>query len=564
MGLRRWWQLAAVVGAVVAALTVALGGIAAPQAPKPLPPIVIISDTGDVVRTMNQALQEMIRKNLGLEIQIEYMDFKTRLERMRNRNFSIVFAGWGPDYDDPMTFLDLWTSQSEFNETGWSNARYDQLLEMAKNTTDQEKRMQYFVEAEKILAEEAPIAPIYWRSRLSLYKPWVKGIIRRAVGADAEYKWAYTEGRPGGDRPMYLNLNLGEEPPDLDPATSTDTVSFLILNATLEGLARKGPDGQIRPGSGLAESWTVSPDGKTYTFKLRRATWDDGTPITAEDFVYQWRRVIDPRTASQYQFMMELAGIENGSKIAHLDPKKDDIDAALQTFGVKALDERTLQVRLEKPNPLFLELTTFISFLPAPKHLVEKYGDKYASDADKLGASGPFRVASWTHGYELVLEKNPRYWDAKNVKLDRIHFDMIQDAGTALQLYEQGKLDVAGVAGRFVDVYRNHPDLQPPWPDGSAFYWQFNVEHPVLKNAKVRRAIALAIDRKAFAERVLRNGSYPATSLTPPVITDPARGGSFQSRVGELFPAQPDVELARRLLREGLQELGYEVPAVAR
>lgn len=557
-------RLLAVMGAAAAVLALAVGAAAAESAPKPVPPIVMISDTGDVVRTMNQALQEMIRTNLGLEIQVEYMDFKTRLKRMRNRNFAIAFAGWGPDYDDPMTFLDLFTTGSAFNDPGWSNARYDQLLEMAKNTTDQERRMQYFVEAEKILAEEAPIAPIYWRSRLSLYKPWVKGIIRRPVGAEAEYKWAYTQGRPGGDSPMYLNLNLGEEPPDLDPATSTDTVSFLILNATLEGLVRKGPDGSIKPGSGLAESWTVSPDGRVYTFKLRRATWDDGTPITAEDFVYQWRRVIDPRTASQYQFMMELAGIQNGSAIARMDPEKDDIDAALQTFGVKALDERTLQVTLEKPNPLFLELTTFISFLPAPRHLVERYGDRYASDADKIGASGPFRIASWTHGYELVLEKNPRYWEAASVKLQRIHFDMIQDAGTALQLYEQGSLDIAGVASRFVDVYRNHPDLQPPWPDGSAFYWEFNVDHPVLKSAKVRRAIALAIDRQAFAERVLRNGSYPATSLVPPVITDPARGGSFQARVGELFPARANVQLARQLLREGLQELGYEVPAVAR
>ncbi|MBE3597344.1 MAG: hypothetical protein IMX02_00545 [Limnochordaceae bacterium] len=561
--MRHTWRQVAFVAAVAMALAGALGGVA--LAAKPLPPIVMLSDTGDVVRTMNQAIQEMVRKNLGLEIQIEYMDFKTRLERMRNSNFSVVFAGWGPDYDDPMTFLDLWVTDSAFNDGKWSNQRYDELLAAAKNTTDQEKRMQYFVEAEKILAQEAPIAPIYWRSRLSLYKPWVKGIIRRPVGAEAEYKWAYTQGRPGGDSPMVLNLNLGEEPPDLDPATSTDTVSFLILNATLDGLVRKDAQGQIRPGSGLAESWTVSPDQKVYTFKLRKATWDDGTPITADDFVYQWRRVIDPRTASQYQFMMELAGIANGSKIAQMDAKDGEaIDKALETFGVKALDERTLQVTLEKPNPLFLELTTFISFLPAPKHLVEKYGDKYAAEASTIGASGPFRIAEWKHQYELVLEKNPKYWDAKNVKLQKIHFDMITDAGTALQMYEQGKLDIAGVASRYVDVYRNHPDLQPPWPDGSAFYWEFNTLDPVLKNAKVRRAIALAIDRKAFADRVLRNGSYPATSLTPPVITDPAKGGIFQKRVGELFPATPDVKLARQLLREGLTELGYEVPEVAR
>ncbi|NLG70305.1 MAG: hypothetical protein GX496_12225 [Firmicutes bacterium] len=555
-------RLLDVMGAAVAVMVLAAGAALA-AAPKPLPPRVMISDTSDTVRTMNQALQEMIRTNLGIEIQVEYMDFKTRLERMRNKNFAIAFAGWGPDYDDPLTFLDLWVTGGAFNDPGWSNARYDELIELAKSTTDQERRMQYFVEAERILAEEAPIAPIYWRSRLSLYKPWVKGVVRRAVGADAEYKWAYTEGRPGGDSPMYLNLNLGEEPPDLDPATSTDTVSFLILNATLEGLVRKSPDGSIKPGSGLAESWTVSPDGRVYTFKLRQATWDDGTPITAEDFVYQWRRVIDPRTASQYQFMMELAGIQNGSAIARMDPE-DDIDAALETFGVKALDERTLQVTLEEPNPLFLELTTFISFLPAPRHLVERYGEQYAADADKMGASGPFRIASWTHGYELVLEKNPRYWDAASVKLQRIHFDMIQDVGTTLQLYEQGSLDIAGVSSRFVDVYRNHPDLQEPWPDGSAFYWEFNVEHPVLKSAKVRRAIALAIDRQAFADRVLRNGSYPATSLTPPVITDAAKGGAFQGRVGQLFPLRPNVQLARQLLREGLQELGYEVPAVAR
>jgi len=163
--------------------------------------------------------------------------------------------------------------------------------------------MEALAKAEKILLDEAPIIPVYWRQRNYAEHPWVKGIIRSAVFPANEWKWAYTEGRPGGDN--VLNLNLGEEPPDLQSITCTDAVSMDILNATLEGLVRMNANGEYEQGSGLAESWTISDDGLVYTFELKEGLkWSNGEPLTAHDFEYAWKKVVDPRTASQYNYMM--------------------------------------------------------------------------------------------------------------------------------------------------------------------------------------------------------------------------------------------------------------------
>ncbi|MBE3583018.1 MAG: hypothetical protein IMX01_02750 [Limnochordaceae bacterium] len=542
---------------------VALIGAASAQAAdlKPLPKLTLIADQGDIVRVRVQALQEMLRKNLGLDIEPRYVDFKTRLELMRNHNFDMVYAGWGPDYDDPLTFMDLFITGGAQNDPQWSNAVYDKLIETAQNNMDQGQRMEAMRQAEILLAHEAPIVPIYWRANRYRQQPFIKNYIRRAVGAPVERKWAYTQGRPGGDGFQYLNLNLLEEPPDLDPSTSTDTVSFDIINATYEGLVRVNPEGKIVKGSALAVDWQISPDGKEYVFKLRDAKWSNGQPVTANDFVYSWRRAVDPRTASQYAYIMYV--LKNAEKINAMDPKKDGdkaIDDALKTLGVEALDAHTLKVTLEKPAPYFLSLTSFITYMPLPQTVVEKFGDSYAADANKMVANGPFIVTKWDHGYQLILEKNPTYWDAKSVRLQKIHFDMIADQGTAHNLYNKGQLDVTGLSSQFIPLYGRNKDTTAPWADGSVFYLEMNTQSPIFRNAKVRRAIGLAIDRQLFCDAVLKDGSIPATSFTAPVITDGETGRPFVEKIGKLWPETADVAAARQLFAEGLAEEGFAPP----
>ena len=342
-----------------------------------------------------------------------------------------------------------------------------------------------------------------------------------------------------------LNANLGEEPPMLDAQKSTDTVSFDVLNATHEGLVRLNKEGKVEKGSGLATDWEISSDGLTYTFHLRDAKWSDGTPITAHDFEYSWKRALDPATASQYAYMLyyiKNAEAYNGGKA-----KADDV-------GVKALDDKTLQVELQQPAPQFLGLTSFITYLPVQKAAVEKYGDKYASSPDTIVYSGPFIIKEWNHEQNMVLEKNPNYWDKDSVKLDRINLDMIKDDNTIVQNWEAGQYDAIGVPGAYIDKYKNDP-LFHQMAEATTFYLQFNNKNKIFSNVNIRKAFTYAVNRQVFCDNILKNGSLPALALVPPGL--PGDKEQFRTEGGNYFK-DDDVSLAKELLAKGLQELGLK------
>ena len=238
-----------------------------------------------------------------------------------------------------MSFLDLWVTDGPYNDVGWSNARYDELIAQAKKSTDQQERMELMAEAEKILLDEAPIIPVYWRQRNYAEHPWVKGIVRTAFMPSNEWKWAYTEGRPDGDN--VLNLNLGEEPPDLQSVTCTDTGSLDVLNAVLEGLVRMNPDGAYEQGSGLAESWTISEDGLVYEFTIKDGLkWSNGEPLTAHDFEYAWKTAVDPRTASQYNYMLFF--VKGAEAVANVEIPDVNEDPDGNAAALKELQELSL------------------------------------------------------------------------------------------------------------------------------------------------------------------------------------------------------------------------------
>lgn len=342
-----------------------------------------------------------------------------------------------------------------------------------------------------------------------------------------------------------LRINWQQDPPDLDPQTTTDQVSMWIVNAIYDGLVRQQPDGTIKKGSGLAEDWTISEDELTYTFKLKDAKWSDGTPITAYDFEYAWFRAIDPEVASEYAYQFyHIVGAEEYNTEVITDKEK---------VGIKALDEKTLEVKLLRPTPFFLSLTSFATYLPAQKAAVEKYGDEFASAPDKMVYSGPFVIELWEKEQRLYLAKNQDYWDAASVKLDKIEGDMITDNNTMVNLYETGGLDVIAVPGEFMDKYKDSPEFGSA-ADATTWYFQFNMEDKYFQNLNIRKAFAYAADRQSFVNNVLANGSIVAGGLTPPLLL--GKGGKdFAENRGDLtLPFDP--AKAKEHFELGLKELG--------
>lgn len=363
-----------------------------------------------------------------------------------------------------------------------------------------------------------------------------------------------------------ITLNLGEEPPSLDAGTTTDTVSFDVVNQIAEGLTRAGEGGKIVKGSGQAADWTVSDDGLTYTFKLKDGLkWSDGKPLTSQDFVYSWFRALDPKTGSQYNY--QLFYIKGAEKWSSLDTKAADFaqqyEALKKDIAIKAVDDKTIQVTLERPTPYFLNLTAFPTYLPVRQDLVEQYKDKYAADPDKMAYNGPFIMESWQHENEIILKKNPNYWDASNVKLEKVTFKMVKDSNTAVNMFEANQLDRTGLPGTVLAEYAGKPGFSQE-AEATAWYLEFNMHNnqkAYLQNVHVRRALSLAIDRQTFVDSVMKNGSLAATALVPPTIHIAGKG--YRDVAGTLLPAKADPTAAQQELAAGLKELGIDkLPAM--
>ncbi|MGB7606206.1 MAG: peptide ABC transporter substrate-binding protein, partial [Lutisporaceae bacterium] len=303
--------------------------------------------------------------------------------------------------------------------------------------------------------------------------------------------------------PKVLRM-AGNEPPNLDPQLGTDQVSIEIDNAILEGLIRVHA-GEVLPG--MAETWEISEDGLTYTFHLRDAQWSDGKKVTAQDFEYSYLRLLAPATASEYAFQGYY--IVNGQEY-----NTEKITDPTQV-GVKALDEKTLEIKLHSPTKYFLALTGFLSFMPSRKDLVEQYKEAYAADADKAVYNGPFTLTEWQHDASIVLEKNASYWNKDAINLDRVEFTIVTDSKTIVNMYEAGDIDLAGLSKDFIEKYEAEGKANF-FPTGSEWYFQINVKGKsaevgkFLGNANFRKAIGYAIDRQAFCDAILKNGSTPA------------------------------------------------------
>lgn len=352
------------------------------------------------------------------------------------------------------------------------------------------------------------------------------------------------------DSVQELRLTTGSGVPSMDSVLADDAVSFTMLNNAGEGLYRLDQQNTAIPAMASGDP-EISEDGLTYTFKLRDANWSDGTAVTAHDFVFAWQRAADPETGSTYGPYMMAGTIKNAAAIAEGKLDKSEL-------GIKAQDDQTLVVSLERPVPYFLSLMAFGTFYPQKEAYVTELGDQYAMDSEKLLSNGPFTLANWdAAAMSWELEKNPEYWDAETVKLDKVEFNIVPDPGTGVNLYETGEADRAGLAGEFAMQYAEDEEvvrvLKP-----SVYYLQFNQEREgeptPLANPKLRKALALSFNKQDLADIVLANGSIPADFLVPTEFTFDANNEDFRQVNGDMMAF--NAEEAKVLWAAGLEEEG--------
>lgn len=307
--------------------------------------------------------------------------------------------------------------------------------------------------------------------------------------------------------PKIVNINLGNEPHTLDPREARDTSSLALMRMLFEGLTRIGPNDE--PQLALAESVEISQDLKTYTFTLRSSTWSNGDPVRAGDFVYSWRKVLRPESIFDYASQLYL--LKNGKGI-----KDGELDA--EALGVIAVDDHTLVVELEYPTPYFLEMLSFPIFFPVHQGVDEAQPDWFLK-CETYVSNGPFSLDTWRHHDVLLAKKNPCYWDADTVQIDGVEMIMVQ-GDTEMKLFEKKQLHWAGsplstLPLDALNELKKRGRLHVKPIAGTAFI-RVNTSLTPLTHPKLRRALALAIEREAIVEHVTQGGQIPAMGLVPP------------------------------------------------
>lgn len=315
-----------------------------------------------------------------------------------------------------------------------------------------------------------------------------------------------------------LRLMLEDQPASLDPGQTQYTFETAVLRAISEPLLkpRPGLDGVL---PAAAQSYEVNSAGTAYVFHLRpTAKYWDGVQVKAQDFVYAWQRIIDPRLAAPSETLFADA-VLNGYRVSLMDPQRDKatIDAALGTLGLKAIDDLTFQVQLERPDPAFAWLAAMPAGAPIRKDVVDKSGDKWAAAPETLLTNGPFKVTEMAKDDHVTVQRNPAYWGPKPT-LSRIEFDVANDGAAALTRYKNGGLDEIAVqpaqaAAVAADSTLSHQLVKTP--NLEVFWITFRLDSPPLDNPKVRLAIAQAIDRDAFVSQVLAGQGVAATTFIP-------------------------------------------------
>ena len=360
-----------------------------------------------------------------------------------------------------------------------------------------------------------------------------------------------TKKNAAGENLKILKITVGSEPEDVDPHVVTGVPEHHIIAALTEGLVAEDPV-DLHPVPGVAEKWEVSEDGKIYTFHIREnAKWSNGDPVTANDFAKSYKRILTPALASKYAYMLfVMEGAEDYSTGKLKDFSK---------VGVKAQDERTLQISLNAPTPYFLSLLNHYTWFPVHIATVEKHdgmtkrGSGWTKPENFVG-NGPFILKSWQLGRKLVVEKSSTYWDAKTTKLDEIHFFAIELETTQENAFRAGQLhNIYNLHIDKVATYKKeHADELRIKPHLASYFYRFNVNKKPCDDVRVRKALAMAIDRESIVKNVTKGEQMASTFFTPPGVA----GYTARARFKE------DIEEAQKLLAEAGYPNGEGFPSL--
>jgi oligopeptide transport system substrate-binding protein len=381
----------------------------------------------------------------------------------------------------------------------------------------------------------------------------------------------------GGPDQQVLRFNLGAEPPSLDPALGGDTTSSVMVRQLSDPLVKLDENSQAVPN--LAESWTVSDDGRRFVFLLRAdGRWTNGDPLTAEDFEWSWKRVLAPETASGNAY--HLFGIVGAAEYNACKPKQRSCEPLRERVGIRARNPRTLEVELTNPQPWFTQLVAYDAFFAVHRPTVERFGEKW-TEPKNIVTSGPFRLTSWKHDESLTLERWNDWRDAAAVPLERAQARIIGDATTALQAFEAGELDACfeftcippAEAPRLTDT--------DEYVAGKALatrFLGFNTAN--VRDPEQRRAMALAVDRRAIVDNVTSAAESPATTFTPTAMPGykaighdflreqadfeaarkhMARATAVKRRINLFHPTRPGAADVAVAVQDAWKELGLEV-----
>ena len=335
----------------------------------------------------------------------------------------------------------------------------------------------------------------------------------------------------------------------LDSSIATDGFSFEVITSFQEGLVKYDANDNVVPAGAL--DWTISEDGTEYIFNLDpNAKWSNGDSVTANDYVFAWRRLADPVTAAEYSIMLQTAYIKNAAAVISGEMGTDSL-------GIEAVDDTTLKVILKSSVPYFLKLMTFPSFLPLNEAFVTEQGASYATGPDTLLSNGPFILTDWVQGSLLVTEKNADFVGAADVAIDGLEWHVISDAQTLSLQYEQDELDVAAMTGDLVETYLGTDDYYQILK-GYVWYLPFNQnsDNAAVTNENFRLAIAWAFDRSFLVDDKLNDGSVVATGFVPIKLSSGPTGNDFRTDAPEYFGY--DVALAQEYWEAAKAELGVD------
>lgn len=332
---------------------------------------------------------------------------------------------------------------------------------------------------------------------------------------------------------------------------ATDGVSLRALEEVRSGLIRLNVKGKPIPDM-AASMPKVSKNQTVYTFTLRKnAKWSNGDPVTAQDFVYSWRKEVNKDTAAEYAYIFESAGLKNAAKIMDTH---SNLYNKVDKLGIKALGKHKLQITLERPIPFFLSLLSFPTFFPVDQKVAEKYGKSYAIEPGKMVYNGPFIMTSWNHGEGWAFKKNPKYWDADHIHLQKVQYKIAKTISTRIKLYQSGQLDFTDLNSDYITQFKGKPDLHTGVLGPSTVFLRLNEQNPALKNKDIRDAIYNAIDREKLVKYLLKDGSSPAYYFVGKDFAKLPDGKDFRSAYPTIN--KHSLKWAKNKWNEGLKKIG--------